>query len=233
MSNKSSMPLLGVGLLLVVAVAGAGAVLQRLTVYSGPNQTGSAVRVDEKIADLGRYPRLQSFLSSVQSYCAVGWFDFYAQCDFNGASVDLGGQGMDGATEKCAPANLSGFTGSVRFTGPFDLSTPVLTLIQGTSSNAFGGREIDVYERARRWIPLNQTSAVYTYGGSNWTLFTGDNFQGSSWCFQQTQQGKMINHLVLNATTHIRSVRQGCEGDSGANDAAGPGGCGRRPNRLW
>lgn len=102
-----------------------------------------------------------------------------------------------------APIN----SGSIRYVGNRDMSGPAIWLFSETALN---GRERIITTPAANDFGFTPRSFLTT-GFSNWTFFTGTNFDGNTICFVSEQEIEPLYNLQ-ERYSGIRSVLRGCFG---------------------
>lgn len=101
----------------------------------------------------------------------------------------------------------SSFNGSIRHAGNLDMSEHGIWLFSNT---ALSGEEKVITTPASNDITFTPRSLLTT-GFSNWTLFTGKNFDGYTTCIVSTWEVEVL--YTLNTTlSNIQSVIRGCVG---------------------
>jgi hypothetical protein len=185
-----------------------------LRAYDGPNQTGASYLFLENSPDLS----VQGMDNIIESSHATGLWILYGQTDFSyGPTCHTAGvDTYSNWTSYCA--NL---VSSIRYAGsPYGLNDDYYNLYDNEYLEAeeLGGNT----DKATLGSFDLRTSSLALSGQSEWTLYTGQNYTGTSVCVVPTEElsgsdGTVMNYVYIRTMAEIglpdnsvRSIARGC-----------------------
>lgn len=172
---------------------------QYASFFVDPKFEGDSYTFKSKQSDI---TNITNFIMNCRSYKIRGYWRAYTAPNFDGGNLFI----FNVESEYSNPDRISEVMYfSIRHAGPRDTSEKSISFYL---YNELNGEEKTITGAESNDIPFTPQS-IFSTGFSNWTLFSGENFDGDATCYTSTAENHYLPTLSP-VLSNVRSIRAGC-----------------------